>query len=60
VNTKEEQNFPTWILYSTFKIIPKADPKYPYFLKDILDILDQGLKYILAKLKSFFPENQTP
>jgi len=39
------------------KIIPKADPKNPLFLKDILDILDQGLKYILAKLKSFFPEN---
>jgi len=37
------------------KILPKADLQNPLYIKDLLEILDKGLKYILEKLQSFFP-----
>ena len=45
---------------SLFKvqIIPKNDTKSPLYFKDLLEIMDEGLKYIMTNLKSHFPDNQ--
>jgi len=42
------------------KILPKAASKHSLFFKDLLEMLDQSLKYILEKLQSFFPDNPNP
>lgn len=47
------------LLDTLFKIqiIPKKDTTSPIYFKDLLDILDQGLNYIISKLKAYFPDN---
>lgn len=39
------------------QIIPKKDSSSPIYLKDLLDVLDTGLKYIVTKLQNYFPDN---
>lgn len=40
------------------KITPKAEQtNNPLYFKDLLDILDKALKYIMRKLQGYFPDN---